>query len=170
MPSWLRPSALMMPPVTVWPTPKGLPMASTWSPTCRVSELPSTTTGSRSRSICSRAKSVSGSVPMILARACRPSLRTTSISSALSTTWLLVRIRPLALTITPLPSPACGSLFWSPKKNLNQGSSLFGWRRAALLVLILTTAAEAVCAARRKLPGGTAPGAAAGASSTVKAP
>ena len=29
MPSWLRPSALTMPLVTVWPTPKGLPMAST---------------------------------------------------------------------------------------------------------------------------------------------
>ena len=29
MPSWLRPSALMMPLVTVCPTPKGLPMAST---------------------------------------------------------------------------------------------------------------------------------------------
>jgi hypothetical protein len=33
MPSWLRPSALTMPLVTVWPTPKGLPMASTRSPT-----------------------------------------------------------------------------------------------------------------------------------------
>ena len=29
MPSWLRPSALTMPQVTVWPTPNGLPIAST---------------------------------------------------------------------------------------------------------------------------------------------
>src|SRR5574337_66539 len=41
MPRWLRPSALTMPPVTVWPTPNGLPIASTWSPTCSASELPS---------------------------------------------------------------------------------------------------------------------------------
>ena len=33
MPSWLRPSALTMPEVTVWPTSNGLPMASTTSPT-----------------------------------------------------------------------------------------------------------------------------------------
>jgi len=32
-PNWLRPRALTMPEVTVCPTPKGLPMASTESPT-----------------------------------------------------------------------------------------------------------------------------------------
>ena len=40
MPSWLRPSALTMPEVTVWPTPNGLPMASTTSPTCSASTSP----------------------------------------------------------------------------------------------------------------------------------
>ncbi len=34
----VRPSAEMMPLVTVWPTPKGLPMASTMSPTSMASE------------------------------------------------------------------------------------------------------------------------------------
>ena len=36
-----RPFALMIPIVTVWPTPSGLPTASTTSPTCTSSELPS---------------------------------------------------------------------------------------------------------------------------------
>ncbi|MNT39669.1 hypothetical protein D3C72_1759370 [compost metagenome] len=92
MPSWLRPSAETMPLVTVWPTPKGLPMASTWSPTSSSSELPSTITGSLSSSILSTARSVSGSVPITLPRAWRLSFRVTSISSAPSTTWLLVRM------------------------------------------------------------------------------
>lgn len=92
MPSWLRPSAETMPLVTVWPTPKGLPMASTWSPTWSSSELPSTIAGSLSISILSTARSVSGSVPITLARVWRLSLRVTSISSAPSTTWLLVRM------------------------------------------------------------------------------
>ena len=90
MPSWLRPSALTMPQVTVWPTPNGLPIASTTSPTCSASELPSVMTGSLSSAIFSTARSVSGSVPITLARASRPSLSCTSISSAPSTTWLLV--------------------------------------------------------------------------------
>ncbi len=62
----------------------------------------------------------------------------------------------MGLTITPLPKPTWGSLSWSPKKKRNQGSLLFGLRRAALLVLMLTTAAEAFWAATRKLPGGGA--------------
>ena len=92
MPSWLRPSAETIPLVTVWPTPKGLPMASTWSPTCSESELPSTITGNLSSAIFSTARSVSGSVPITLPVVCRPSLSVTSISSAPSTTWLLVRM------------------------------------------------------------------------------
>jgi hypothetical protein len=38
MPTWVRASAETMPLVTVWPTPKGLPMASTRSPTSTSSE------------------------------------------------------------------------------------------------------------------------------------
>src|SRR3982750_1092799 len=59
--------------------------------------------------------------------------------------------------MTPLPSPPCGSLgLWSPKKNLNHGSSAGGFPAAALLVLMLTTAADAVLAAEAKPP--AAPG------------
>ena len=39
MPTCVRASAEMMPCVTVWPTPKGLPIASTTSPTSSSSEL-----------------------------------------------------------------------------------------------------------------------------------
>ena len=38
MPTWVRATAETMPLVTVWPTPKGLPMASTRSPTSMPSE------------------------------------------------------------------------------------------------------------------------------------
>ncbi len=57
-----------MPDVTVWPTPNGLPIASTTSPTCRWSTSPNAMTGSLSRSILSTARSDSGSVPTIVAR------------------------------------------------------------------------------------------------------
>ena len=40
-----RPFALMMPIVTVWPMPSGLPTASTTSPTWTASELPSASDG-----------------------------------------------------------------------------------------------------------------------------
>src|SRR5665647_1707881 len=69
--------------------------------------------------------------------------------------------------MTPLPSPACGSLPCSPKKNLNQGSLLRGSFLTALLVLMLTTAAEAFLAASRKLPKGALPKEAVGASITA---
>ena len=90
MPSWLRPSALTIPEVTVWPTPNGLPIASTTSPTWSASVSPKVIAGSRSRLIFSTATSVSGSAPTTLARALRPSASSTSISSAPSITWLLV--------------------------------------------------------------------------------
>ena len=90
MPNWLRPSAETMPLVTVWPTPNGLPMASTWSPTCSASELPSVMAGSLSSVIFSTARSLSGSVPITLAVVRRASGSTTSMASAPSTTWLLV--------------------------------------------------------------------------------
>jgi hypothetical protein len=157
MPSWLRPSALTMPLVTVCPTPNGLPIASTWSPTCSASELPSVITGSRSRLIFRMARSVSGSVPITFARVLRLSFSATSISVAPSTTWLLVRMKPSWLMMTPLPRPLCGIEPWSPKKKRNHGSLAEG-RSPALLVLMLTTAWEALCAAPRKLPtGGGAP-------------
>ncbi len=54
------------------------------------------------------ATSVSGSVPMTSARAVEPSLKLTEIvppPPAASTTWLLVRISPSELRITPEPDP-----------------------------------------------------------------
>src|SRR5471032_1895761 len=67
----LRPSAEMMPMVTVWPTPKGLPMASTTSPTRACSAWPSTMTDSLPSDTLMTARSVSGSVPTTLAAAVR---------------------------------------------------------------------------------------------------
>ena len=90
LPASLRSSALTMPAVTVWPTLKGLPMASTTSPTCSARTSPSATTGSWSSSIFSTAMSVSGSLPTRRARVWRPSASCTSISVASSTTWWLV--------------------------------------------------------------------------------
>ena len=110
--------------------------------------------GSLSSSILSTARSVSGSVPTTRAFAVRWSLRLTSMLSAPSITWLLVRMKPFGLTITPLPRPTCGSLgAWSPKKNRNQGSCACALREPALLAVMLTTAAEAVLAAALRLPG-----------------
>ena len=87
MPRWERPRAETMPMVTVWPTPKGLPMASTTSPTRMPSIWPKTMAGSLSALTLSTARSVSGSLPMTLALSLRPSLTATSMSSAASTTW-----------------------------------------------------------------------------------
>src|SRR5207253_4548379 len=49
MPTWVRASAEMMPCVTVWPTPNGLPIASTTSPTRSSSELAKSSVGNFSR-------------------------------------------------------------------------------------------------------------------------
>ena len=51
MPTWVRATAETMPWVTVWPTPNGLPIASTMSPTCSSSELPKAITGKRSAAV-----------------------------------------------------------------------------------------------------------------------
>src|SRR3990167_8405754 len=61
----------MMPMVTVWPTPKGLPMASATSPIWILLEWPRVMAGRSGRSILSTARSVSGSLPMTLARGSR---------------------------------------------------------------------------------------------------
>ena len=92
MPRPERPSAETMPEVTVWPKPKGLPIASTMSPTRSVSEEPKVVAGRSVASTCSTARSVSGSLPTTLASSFLPSESDTSISSAASTTWLLVRM------------------------------------------------------------------------------
>ena len=75
-----------MPEVTVWRKPKGLPMATTKSPTRNLSELPKGASLSLSSSIAIIATSVSLSVPITLATASRPSLSVTVILSAPSIT------------------------------------------------------------------------------------
>jgi hypothetical protein len=79
-----------MPEVTVCPSPKGLPTATTKSPTCRRSEFATGTSVRRSAFTLITATSDSRSAPTSLAWSLRPSVRVTVISSALSTTWLLV--------------------------------------------------------------------------------
>ena len=51
MPTCVRASAEMMPWVTVWPTPNGLPIASTTSPTCSSSELAKSSVGNFSPAV-----------------------------------------------------------------------------------------------------------------------
>ena len=86
MPKWLRPRADTIPIVTVCPTPKGLPMASTTSPTFVVSKRPRVIAGKFFKLILMTARSVSGSVPINFAETLRPSAKATSISSADSMT------------------------------------------------------------------------------------
>ena len=86
MPSPVRPSAETMPLVTLWLKPNGLPIASTTSPTRRLSEEAKAMAGRLSRSTRSTARSVSGSLPTSFASNFLPSANVTSISSAPSTT------------------------------------------------------------------------------------
>jgi hypothetical protein len=85
-----RPLAEMMPAVTVWPTPKGFPTASTTSPTRTRSESPSVSTGRSFASTLRTARSDGGSLPTSLAGKVRRSANSTVICSAPSTTWWLV--------------------------------------------------------------------------------
>ncbi len=68
-----------MPMVTVWPTPNGLPIASTTSPTRVWSMRPSVMVGRLVMLIFSTARSVSGSTPITFALVVRPSASAISI-------------------------------------------------------------------------------------------
>ncbi|EKE16935.1 MAG: hypothetical protein ACD_10C00710G0001 [uncultured bacterium] len=72
-----RPRAETIPIVTVWPTPKGLPMARTTSPTRKLSIWPNVMVGNLSALICKMAKSDSGSLPITRALCVVPSLSET---------------------------------------------------------------------------------------------
>ncbi|KAG1167652.1 hypothetical protein G6F35_017662 [Rhizopus arrhizus] len=87
-PSPLRPSADTIPCVVVCPTPNGLPIASTTSPT-RSPRSGASVAAGRARNVLSfsTARSVSGSAPTTLAVSRRPSVKATSIASAACTTW-----------------------------------------------------------------------------------
>ncbi len=87
------PRALTIPIVTVWPTLKGLPMASTVSPTSSLSLSLIVAAGRPTASIFSTATSVGGSVPTMWASNSFPFEGSATFTfSAFSTTWLAVRI------------------------------------------------------------------------------
>ena len=71
----LRPRALIMPFVTVWVMPRGLPIASTSCPTCNFEESPKVATVKPAAGgvIFSTARSSAGSVPASCADTCVPS-------------------------------------------------------------------------------------------------
>lgn len=85
--------------------PKGLPIAIAHCPATIVSEFASLTVGKLFASILITATSVTGSAPMTLPAKLLPSWRTTVTSSASSTTWALVKMRPSELIINPEPLP-----------------------------------------------------------------
>jgi hypothetical protein len=143
-----RPLALTTPAVTVFSKPKGAPMASTHSPTRRLSVLPSVTTGRLAALIFSTAMSVLGSVPSTLALNSRRSVSLTTTSVASFTTCALVRMTPSAPTMKPEPMRrACAAALrlpprWNWRKN-SSGSPLncapFS-AEALPVTLMLTTA------------------------------
>ena len=79
-----------MPAVAVPPSPNGLPTAITQSPTLGLAEFSKSTKGKPDPSTLITARSVASSRPMILAGSSRPSFKVILMSSAFSTTWLLV--------------------------------------------------------------------------------
>ena len=131
-------------------------MASTTSPISSCSESPIVMTGRLSRSIFSRAISVSGSVPMTVAVLLRPSFSDTLIASAPWMTWLLVSTYPSRLMMTPEPRLFSTRFRFSdpsaimlPNICLNRGSLKKGWLPTVITfsVLILTTAGAAALTA-----------------------
>jgi hypothetical protein len=153
MPTPVRASAETIPCVTVWPTPNGLPIASTTSPTSISSLSRKASAGSRSAPAATRstARSVRGSRPRIVAVNSRRSDSTTVISSASPITWLLVTITPAGSTITPEPRLVCtrsrgakGPSGSRPKNRRKNGSaSIGGAVRTVRRVWMLTTAGAA---------------------------
>mmetsp|Transcript_13351 Transcript_13351/g.32631 ORF Transcript_13351/g.32631 Transcript_13351/m.32631 type:complete len:305 (-) Transcript_13351:199-1113(-) len=106
-----RPRPLMMPWVSVWSRPKGLPMANTRCPTSRSSEEPSATGLSSARrawgrSSLSTATSRSGSAPTTRAVYVDWSSSVTRTSDAPRMTWKLVTTCPCPSHMKPLPTPA----------------------------------------------------------------
>ena len=97
--------ALTMPAVTVFSRPNGEPMAMTHSPTRSRLTSPIFTGERPLASILTTATSVRLSAPTTRALNSRLSGRVTMSSSAPSTTWALVMIRPSALSTKPDPTP-----------------------------------------------------------------
>ena len=102
-----RPCAETMPLVTVCPTPKGLPMAKTKSPTSSVSLDFRFAKGMvlfSASAIRKTARSDASSCSLRSALNSRPSFKTTLISTASLMTCALVMTIPSLDTITPEPS------------------------------------------------------------------
>src|ERR1035437_3264536 len=89
--------------------PSGLPMAIASWPTCTVLESPSVTAVRPVAFTLMRARSCAASVVTTVADSWRVSSSVTVRVVAPETTWLLVRIRPLALTMNPDPTPVEGT-------------------------------------------------------------
>ena len=143
MPVSVRFRAEMMPLVTVWPTPNGLPMARTRSPTCCCSRSSMASTGSRSLtfSSLSTAMSLRSSARMTVAGNSRRSFSTTLICWAPWMTWLLVTTIPSERTITPDPTDSATRAWGMPPPNSwKKGSAC---TRCTLRAEILTTAGAA---------------------------
>ncbi len=104
-----RPRPLMIPWLTEWLRPNGLPIAMTHEPTAASSLLPSLAAGRSVRSSLRIATSALLSSQIRVGWNERPSLRKMSIcaAEAPATTWLFVRttsvLDPSARTITPEP-------------------------------------------------------------------
>ena len=104
--NWMsRALADTMPAVTVLVRSKGLPTASTQSPTRTSSLFPHDNASSPSASMRRTAMSVAGSLPINSAENDRLSLSPISMASAPSMTWWLVTMRPSEDRMTPLPDP-----------------------------------------------------------------
>src|SRR6185437_5688886 len=150
-----RAVAEMIPAVTEPPSPNGLPIASTQSPTRAFDESPQLAAGSGAfGSTLRSARSVIESRPITWACSEVSSDRVTVMPSALAITWLLVTISPDGSTIKPEPSEAARGplgLALSPKKSRKKSSSeesgeggcasavFFGGGTIALVVEMLTT-------------------------------
>ena len=132
----VRPSALTTPVVTVAWNPSGFPMAITSWPTRSADESPSSALGRPVSCTRTTARSLCGSSPTGAATSSRPSWSRISIRSAGLTTWLLVRMYPSGVMMTPLPAPCISG---TPRRR--QGSG------ARLAMPTLTTAAPTVSTA-----------------------
>ena len=147
-----RPTALIIPIVTVKPSPSGLPIAIAQSPIAIISESPSTAACRPTLFVTlSRAISTIASIPTSSAAMWDPLISVISIASASATTWALVNIYsiPWYVIITPEPTERASRSCWSrrsnrsSKKRRNNGSSKkrsINVSGAVLVMSIRTTA------------------------------
>src|SRR5262245_44700023 len=179
-----RSLAEIMPTDTLPPSPNGLPMAITQSPTFSLLDEPNATCASGRLGVTFKsARSVLVSLPSTFsATSLEPLLKLMVISSAPSMTWLLVTIRPSLPSITK-PEPCAATLrsgsgpplrSKNSSKNSSNGAFLgtLGSRSPSIpfsvcLVVMLTTASMSLSATGATLGGPGRLCARAGANSTA---